>query len=245
MVLAFEENVILLRESQSEALTDPLTGLGNRRRLLRDLERVTAEGERGQPQLVAIFDLDGFKAYNDSFGHLAGDVLLSRLGQKLSASVEPHGAAYRLGGDEFCVLAGLDRASPEAIAEAATLALREDGEAFSIGSSRGVVLLPQEAGDRGRGPPARRPPDVRREGDPPALGRAPDDRGADANAARARTGARNAPRGRGAAGRRARSLPRARRRGDGCRRAGRSAARRRQDGRPGRDHQEAGPAQRP
>jgi len=146
MVLAFEENVILLRHSQSEALTDPLTGLGNRRRLLRDLERVTEGAERGQRQLVAIFDLDGFKTYNDSFGHIAGDVLLSRLGQKLSASIEPHGAAYRLGGDEFCVLAGLDRASPEAIAEAATLALREDGGAFSIGSSRGVVLLPQDAG---------------------------------------------------------------------------------------------------
>ena len=145
MVLAFEENVKLLRESQSEALTDSLTGLGNRRRLLRDLERVTGEAESGQRQLVAIFDLDGFKSYNDSFGHLAGDVLLSRLGQKLSASVEPHGVAYRLGGDEFCVLADLDRASPEAIAEAATLALREDGEAFSIGSSRGVVLLPEEA----------------------------------------------------------------------------------------------------
>ncbi len=95
--------------------------------------------------MVAIFDLDGFKSYNDSFGHLAGDVLLSRLGQKLAASVEPHGVAYRLGGDEFCVLARLDRASPEAIAEAATLALREDGEAFSIGSSRGVVLFPEEA----------------------------------------------------------------------------------------------------
>jgi two-component system, cell cycle response regulator len=146
MVLAFEQNVMLLRESQSEALTDSLTGLGNRRRLHRDLERVMAGAEHGQRQLVAIFDLDGFKNYNDSFGHLAGDVLLSRLGQKLSASVKPHGVAYRLGGDEFCVLADLDRASPEAIAEAATLALQEDGEAFSIGSSRGIVLVPQEAG---------------------------------------------------------------------------------------------------
>ena len=143
MILAFEDNLRLLRRSQDEALTDQLTGLGNRRRLLRDLERVaTTEGAR---RLVAIFDLDGFKAYNDSFGHLAGDVLLARLGHKLAAAVEPHGIAYRLGGDEFCVLAELDRASADALLEAATIALREDGEAFSIESSRGAVLIPDEA----------------------------------------------------------------------------------------------------
>ncbi len=185
MVLAFEENVMLLRESQSEALTDSLTGLGNRRRLLRDLERVTGEAEGGQRQLVAIFDLDGFKSYNDSFGHLAGDVLLSRLGQKLSASVEPHGVAYRLGGDEFCVLAGLDRAITRGDCRSRQpLALREDGEAFSIGSSRGVVLLPEEATHAAD---ALRLADRRmysREGDPPAFGRAPDDGGPDADAAR-------------------------------------------------------------
>jgi len=149
MVLAFEENVTLLRRSQSEALTDPLTGLANRRRLLRDLELVTAGEESQTRRLIAIFDLDGFKSYNDSFGHLAGDVLLSRLGQKLAASIEPHGVAYRLGGDEFCVIAGLDGAAPETLLEVASGALREEGKAFSIDSSRGAVLLPDEAGAPG------------------------------------------------------------------------------------------------
>jgi two-component system, cell cycle response regulator len=144
MVLAFEENLVLLRRSQSEALTDSLTGLGNRRRLLRDLARVTAD-EQPRRRMIAIFDLDGFKAYNDSFGHVAGDVLLSRLGHKLAAAVEPHGEAYRLGGDEFCVLSALDLASPDALLERASAALEEDGEAFSIRSSRGAVLLPGEA----------------------------------------------------------------------------------------------------
>ena len=51
-----------------------------------------------------LFDLDGFKAYNDTFGHGAGDALLARLGGKLDQAVSPHGSAYRLGGDEFCVL---------------------------------------------------------------------------------------------------------------------------------------------
>jgi two-component system cell cycle response regulator len=144
MTFAFEENVVLLRKSQREALTDPLTGLGNRRRLLRDLARATEEHERPRRQLVAIFDLDGFKAYNDSFGHPAGDALLAGLGHKLAAAVELHGRAYRLGGDEFCVLATLDRASPESILEAASAALCEEGEAFVVRSSRGGVLIPDE-----------------------------------------------------------------------------------------------------
>ena len=60
-----------------------------------------------------LFDLDGFKSYNDTFGHLAGDALLARLGGKLAAAVAPAGDAFRLGGDEFCVLisAGPDRAA--------------------------------------------------------------------------------------------------------------------------------------
>ena len=59
-------------------------------------------GER--PAVLFLFDLDGFKGYNDTFGHPAGDALLTRLGAKLAAAAEMHGNAYRLGGDEFCVL---------------------------------------------------------------------------------------------------------------------------------------------
>ena len=53
-----------------------------------------------------MFDLDGFKAYNDAYGHPAGDALLVRLGAAGSeAAVDGRGTAYRMGGDEFCVLA--------------------------------------------------------------------------------------------------------------------------------------------
>ena len=62
-----------------------------------------------------LFDLDGFKRYNDCFGHPAGDALLATLGSNLSSRSAPHGRAYRLGGDEFCVLvASGDEASTAA-----------------------------------------------------------------------------------------------------------------------------------
>jgi two-component system, cell cycle response regulator len=94
--------------------------------------------------VLAIFDLDGFKAYNDSFGHPAGDDLLRRLGQALAASVEPHGRAYRLGGDEFCILAPTQSRSAGVICEEAEEALSERGTGFSITASWGKVLIPVE-----------------------------------------------------------------------------------------------------
>ncbi len=74
--------------SQHEAVTDALTGLGNRRRLTDDLESAMVL-RPPQDRVLAIFDLDGFKAYNDSFGHPAGDDLLRRVGMKLAAAVKP------------------------------------------------------------------------------------------------------------------------------------------------------------
>ena len=64
-----------VEESRLLALTDDLTGLGNRRRLLGDLERAIGEGTDHSPSVLAMFDLDGFKAYNDTHGHPAGDAL--------------------------------------------------------------------------------------------------------------------------------------------------------------------------
>src|SRR5919201_1965472 len=70
--LTFRENVALLRGSREEALTDALSGLGNRRRLMRDLDEALADTV---PHTLIFFDLDGFKGYNDSFGHGASDAL--------------------------------------------------------------------------------------------------------------------------------------------------------------------------
>jgi diguanylate cyclase (GGDEF)-like protein len=110
-----------------------------------DLEGALAS-THPESTLLALFDLDGFKAYNDGFGHPAGDDLLRRLGGSLAAAVEPNGSAYRLGGDEFCVLASTRPAESEPICLAAEQALTERGGGFSIGASWGMVQLPVEAG---------------------------------------------------------------------------------------------------
>jgi hypothetical protein len=82
------------------ATTDALTGIGNRRKLMADLQRELAVASPTRPLLLMLFDLNGFKAYNDTFGHPAGDALLARLGAALAAAMRGRGGAYRLGGDE-------------------------------------------------------------------------------------------------------------------------------------------------
>ncbi len=134
----------LLERSRSQALTDDLTGLGNRRLLVRELERRLAPRDEPQVFTLALFDLDGFKRYNDTFGHLSGDALLMRLAARLAAAVAP-GIAYRMGGDEFCAIVEGDGGSAETALAQAREALSEHGDAFSITSSTGAVSCPAEA----------------------------------------------------------------------------------------------------
>ncbi len=140
----FAENKRLFELTREEAITDSLTGLFNRRKLVLDLERRFAEAT-GDTTLLMIFDLDGFKGYNDSFGHPAGDALLARLGAKLATVPGDKGAAYRLGGDEFCVAAYVRPSEAEPMIDRACTALTERGEGFDVSSSFGAVLLPDEA----------------------------------------------------------------------------------------------------
>jgi two-component system, cell cycle response regulator len=141
MAMTFYENVQLLERSRFEADTDALTGLANRRKLLADLEsRIDAE----VPTMMILFDLDGFKAYNDAFGHPAGDALLRRLSRKLAEATEPVGEAYRMGGDEFCLLATGDPAYLAGLVAMATKALEEEGEGFRITCAYGAIVLPEE-----------------------------------------------------------------------------------------------------
>jgi diguanylate cyclase (GGDEF)-like protein len=147
LMLTFRENVAMLHTSRGEALTDSLTGLGNRRALSRELAARLPEADDGQPIVLVLFDLDGFKRYNDTFGHPAGDALLTRLGANLAKYLSGRGSAFRMGGDEFCALfePGSEIADP-IIAGAAT-ALTEHGEGFTVTSSYGSIVLPREAQD--------------------------------------------------------------------------------------------------
>jgi diguanylate cyclase (GGDEF)-like protein len=137
-------NMRMLASTEREATTDALTGLLNRRSLVSELERTFSRQDK-TTHVLAIFDLDGFKAYNDSFGHTAGDELLRRLGSNMAAAAEPWGKAYRLGGDEFCVLAPIGEAKADVIVKAAEAALSDRGPSFSIRASWGKVELPTEA----------------------------------------------------------------------------------------------------
>ncbi|MEA2385743.1 MAG: hypothetical protein QOH72_5714 [Solirubrobacteraceae bacterium] len=146
--MTFFANLTMLADTREESLTDALTGLGNRRRLIRDLEDVL-HPDGGTPSALVLFDLNGFKGYNDVFGHPAGDALLARLGARLGAAVGPDARAYRMGGDEFCVLAPIDEGNPLATLDRGRRALGELGDGFEISAAHGCVLVPEEANDAG------------------------------------------------------------------------------------------------
>jgi diguanylate cyclase (GGDEF)-like protein len=130
------------------SMTDALTGIPNRRQLKADLDRGLKDATPARPLLLMLFDLNGFKAYNDTFGHPAGDALLIRLATALDrAMTDQGGCAYRLGGDEFCVLASVPGDHAASVVAAASQALTEHGGGFSITASYGAILLPEESQD--------------------------------------------------------------------------------------------------
>jgi two-component system cell cycle response regulator len=143
MALSFLDNLRMLRRARHDALTDALTGLPNRRAFMEALERALAGVEETEPKLLALFDLDGFKRYNDAYGHPAGDALLQRLSGELNDVVDGHGRAFRLGGDEFCLL--LDHGTADGVLHRAGAALEARGDGFDVTASYGLVRLPADA----------------------------------------------------------------------------------------------------
>jgi diguanylate cyclase len=140
------------------ASTDSLTGLPNRRLLMAELRRVLARGEReASSVLVAMIDLDNFKAINDTHGHEAGDAFLAAMSERLQTALRATDLLARLGGDEF-VAVGPGPAASQDIAAAAQAWFhrlagstrgRVDIGAVSLdypGASVGVVaILPGQA----------------------------------------------------------------------------------------------------
>jgi two-component system cell cycle response regulator len=150
MAYTFSNTLRVTAEATAASLTDSLTGLGNRRALLSELDAELADARETDSTVLVMFDLDGFKDYNDTFGHPAGDALLVRLGRRLDQAVAGCGSAYRLGGDEFCALL---RPGPDRVGDdvgRAVAALHERGEGFDVSSSHGTVVLPAEARDSAR-----------------------------------------------------------------------------------------------
>ncbi|MGE6162925.1 GGDEF domain-containing protein [Aeromonas salmonicida] len=106
-------------ELSRQALSDPLTGLPNRRALMLELHRLFSLLKRtGHPLLISFIDLDGFKAINDTHGHDAGDLLLQTMAQQLAGALRSGDLLARVGGDEF-VAVGMGPLSGEETVEAA------------------------------------------------------------------------------------------------------------------------------
>jgi len=142
LAMSDRENKNLLEQVQ----TDPLTGLGNRGRMQVDLERLCEIASEENPAAILFLDLNGFKHFNDTLGHPAGDELLTRLGQRLRDAIGKDGTAYRIGGDEFCVLLSCAENRFDEATKHAAEALTESGRGYAIAASWGAARVPSEAG---------------------------------------------------------------------------------------------------
>lgn len=127
------ERTEALREANQRlellAVTDPLTGLANRRRLTEVLRAEWSRSRRsGSPITVAMVDIDHFKRYNDAYGHLAGDECLRAIAGLLGRSVRESDTCARYGGEEFAlVLAGASVDAADKIAERIRMAVEDLG----------------------------------------------------------------------------------------------------------------------
>jgi two-component system, cell cycle response regulator len=144
LAISVRENKRLLEQVR----TDYLTGLGNQGRLQVDLaaqcERsAAAEGEA----TLLLLDLNGFKRYNDTFGHPAGDEMLATLGAQLSNAVGPKGTAYRVGGDEFAVLIDCEKSLQDSVAKQAAEALSSSGTGYDVSAAWGATAIPNDAAE--------------------------------------------------------------------------------------------------
>jgi diguanylate cyclase (GGDEF)-like protein len=140
-----------LAETRRQAVTDELTGLGNRRAFHAGLrERLAAARTQGAPLALLLIDLDSFKEFNDTLGHAAGDRVLAEVGGRLRAAIGADALLARLGGDEFGALLA---DGPAAEAAAARIAaelgrrLSLEGIEADLSASIGIAVHPADGAD--------------------------------------------------------------------------------------------------
>jgi diguanylate cyclase (GGDEF)-like protein len=134
-------------ELRATALSDPLTGVANRRSLLERIEyEIVRHGRSRRSFALLMLDLDGFKLLNDRFGHPAGDDLLRDVAAALGRVVRDQDTLARVGGDEFCVLAPeTDGAGAEILTQRVQTAVARVAAGLdALGASAGAAVFPHD-----------------------------------------------------------------------------------------------------
>lgn len=140
--------LLLQQQMRQQAITDPLTGIANRRALYEELGTALAKSAKGRSAAVALIDLDGFKPVNDDHGHATGDALLRQVAERMVESCGHDAMVARLGGDEFALLVAGDSALPiqrhvDAILAALARPFSLEGRQIHIAASVGMAEWPE------------------------------------------------------------------------------------------------------
>ena len=141
------------KQLEIQATHDALTGLPNRSFLQKRLEQEAhVAHENNIPAALLLLDLDRFKEVNDTLGHIVGDVLLQKIGQRLQSYLHSNDLIARLGGDEFAIVLPATDAdgavrTARTLIGALDMPILVDGHAFSIGGSIGIALTPEQGFD--------------------------------------------------------------------------------------------------
>ena len=145
-------NSIVFEQTQEDSLTDPLTGLPNRRSMFVHLARELSRAERLKSEVaIIVMDIDGFKAINDTYGHNVGDHALREVATALQGALRPYDLCVRYAGDEFIVvLADCSREAAEAKRRELQTKIAEiqvdvrAGKRLRLGASAGAAVFPAD-----------------------------------------------------------------------------------------------------
>lgn len=134
----------LIRELTGLAMTDPLTGLYNRRHVIEELKNLLLRARRSEESVsVVFFDLDDFKAINSMLGHRGGDLMLKRVADALQSVLRRGETLARYGGDEFVLVVPGDLPYSRKLVDRAVEAVRER---TLLSLSAGIAVAPQDGG---------------------------------------------------------------------------------------------------